>query len=55
MRRFGLLFLIYVIIGVIFAFTRNQITGRLLTDVIEAILVILLWPLTAFGLVNLNL
>jgi hypothetical protein len=55
MRRFSLLFVIYVIIGVVFAFTRRQITGQLLTDVVEAILVILLWPLTAFGLVNLNL
>ena len=54
-RRWSLLFVIYVVIGVIVAFARNQLTRSFLVDLIEVILYVLLWPLTALGLVSFDL
>ena len=54
-RRFSLLFVIYIIVGIIVAFSKNQITAPFLKDLVEALLYVLLWPLSLLGLVNLNL
>ena len=55
MRRFSLLFVLYIVLGVIVALNRHKITGAMLRDIAEAIIVILLWPLTAFGIVNIRI
>jgi hypothetical protein len=52
MRRFSLIFLLYLAVGVVFAVYRNQLSTPLLRDIVEALLYILLWPLTAFGLIG---
>jgi hypothetical protein len=52
MRRFTLIFLLYVAVGVIFAVSRDQLTTPFLRDLVEALLYILLWPLTAFGVIG---
>ena len=54
-RRWSMLFVIYLVIGVIVAFARNQLTKPFLVDLIEVILYVLLWPLTALGLVSFDL
>jgi hypothetical protein len=51
MRRFSLIFLLYLAVGVVFAVTRDQLTTNLLRELTEALLYILLWPLTAFGVI----
>jgi hypothetical protein len=54
-RRWSMLFVIYIVIGVIVAFARNQLTKPFLVDLIEVILYVLLWPVTALGLVSFDL
>jgi hypothetical protein len=53
-RRFGILGLIYIIIGIIVAFDKNYITVALLKALLSAILAILLWWLVLLG-VNLHI
>lgn len=55
MRRYGMLVLLYIGVGIVFAVVRDQLTTPLLRDLVEVLLYILLWPLAAFGLINLNL
>jgi hypothetical protein len=40
---------------VIVAFARDQLTQAFLRDLLEVILLVLLWPLTALGLVDFDL
>ena len=53
-RRFGIIGLIYIIIGIIVAFDRSYITVALLKALLSAILAILLWWLVLLG-VNLHI
>jgi len=53
-RRFGILGLIYIIIGIIVAFDRSYITVALLKALLSAVLAILLWWLVLLG-VNLHI
>ena len=53
-RRFGILGLIYIVIGIIVAIDRGYITVALLKAVLSAILAILLWWLVLLG-VNLHI
>jgi len=48
-RRFSLLFLIYVLVGLYVAFAENYINVRLIKLVLSAVLAILLWPLVLLG------
>jgi hypothetical protein len=52
-RRFSLIVLIYIIIGIVVAWERGYITLALLKAVLSAILAILLWWLVLLG-VNLH-
>jgi hypothetical protein len=53
-RRFGILGLIYIVIGIIVAIDKHYITVALLKAVLSAILAILLWWLVLLG-VNLHI
>ncbi|HEY6481608.1 MAG TPA: hypothetical protein VIZ00_16345 [Streptosporangiaceae bacterium] len=53
-RRFGILGLIYIVIGIIVAVDKGYITVALLKAVLSAILAILLWWLVLLG-VNLHI
>jgi hypothetical protein len=53
-RRFSLVFLIYVIIGLVVAWEKAYITVALLKLVLSALLAIFLWWLVLLG-VNLHL
>jgi hypothetical protein len=53
-RRFSLLGLIYVLVGLYVAFARDYIDIRLIKLVLSALLAIFLWPLVLLG-VNLNI
>jgi membrane-bound ClpP family serine protease len=53
-RRFGIIGLIYIVIGIIVAVDRNYITVALLKALLSAILAILLWWLVLLG-VNLHI
>jgi membrane-bound ClpP family serine protease len=53
-RRFGIIGLIYIIIGIIVAFDKSYITVALLKALLSAILAILLWWLVLLG-VNLHI
>ena len=48
-RRFGLLGLIYVLVGIYVAFAYDYITLRLVKLVLSALLAIFLWPLVLLG------
>jgi hypothetical protein len=48
-RRFSLLFLIYVLVGIYVAFAENYIGVRLIKLVLSALLAIFLWPLVLLG------
>ena len=48
-RRFSLLGLIYVLVGVYVAFAENYITLRIVKLVLSALLAIFLWPLVLLG------
>jgi hypothetical protein len=48
-RRYSLLVLIYVLVGIYVAFARDYITLRLLKLVLSALLAIFLWPLVLLG------
>ena len=48
-RRFGLLGLIYVLVGIYIAFAENYIGLRLIKLVLSALLAIFLWPLVLLG------
>lgn len=48
-RPIGIIFLIYLIIGIVVAWTRDYITVGLLKSVLSAILAILLWWLPLLG------
>jgi hypothetical protein len=49
MRRFSLLALIYIIIGIYIAWTHHYITVALLKAVLQALLAIFLWFLVLLG------
>lgn len=49
-RRFGLLGVIYILIGLIVAFSHSYITAGLFTRLLSAILAIVLWPLPLLGI-----
>ena len=53
-RRFSLLGLIYVLVGIYIAFAYDYITLRLIKLVLSALLAIFLWPLVLLG-VNLRI
>jgi hypothetical protein len=53
-RRYGLIFLIYVIIGIVVAWEKHYITVGLLKGVLSALLAIFLWWLALLG-VNLHI
>ncbi len=48
-RPIGIIFLTYLIIGIVVAWTRSYITVGLLKGVLSAILAILLWWLPLLG------
>ena len=48
-RRFSLLGLIYVLVGIYVAFAENYIGIRLVKLVLSALLAIFLWPLVLLG------
>jgi hypothetical protein len=48
-RRFSLLGLIYVLVGVYVAFANDYITVRVVKIVLSALLAIFLWPLILLG------
>jgi hypothetical protein len=48
-RRFSLLGLIYVLVGIYVAFAENYITLRIVKLVLSALLAIFLWPLVLLG------
>ena len=53
-RRFSLLGLIYVLVGIYVAWADDYITIRLIKLVLSALLAIFLWPLVLLG-VNLRI
>jgi hypothetical protein len=53
-RRFGIVGLIYIVIGIIVAIDKHYITVALLKAVLSAVLAILLWWLVLLG-VNLHI
>jgi hypothetical protein len=53
-RRYSLVFLIYIIIGIVVAWERGYITIALLKAVLSALLAIFLWWLVLLG-VNLHI
>jgi hypothetical protein len=48
-RRFSLLGLIYVLVGIYVAFADDYITIRIVKLVLSALLAIFLWPLVLLG------
>ena len=48
-RRFGLLGLIYILVGIYVAWAEDYITIRLIKLVVSALLAIFLWPLVLLG------
>jgi len=48
-RRFGLLGLLYVLVGIYIAFAHAYINVRLIKLVLSALLAIFLWPLVLLG------
>ena len=48
-RRFGLLGLLYVLVGIYIAFAYDYIGIRLIKLVLSALLAIFLWPLVLLG------
>ena len=48
-RRFGLLGLIYILVGIYIAFAYNYIGINLIKLVLSALLAIFLWPLVLLG------
>jgi hypothetical protein len=48
-RRFSLLGLIYILVGIYIAFAENYIGLRLIKQVLSALLAIFLWPLVLLG------
>jgi hypothetical protein len=48
-RRFGLVFLVYIIIGLVVAWEKHYITVSLLKGRLSALLAILLWWLPLLG------
>ena len=48
-RRFGLLGLLYVLVGIYIAFAHDYIGVRLIKLVLSALLAIFLWPLVLLG------
>jgi hypothetical protein len=48
-RRFSLLGLIYVLVGIYVAFANDYITIRIIKLVLSALLAIFLWPLVLLG------
>ena len=48
-RRFGLLGLIYVLVGIYVAWAEGYIDIRLIKLVLSALLAIFLWPLVLLG------
>ncbi len=53
-RRFSLVFLIYIIIGIVVAWEKGYITVGLLKGVLSALLAIFLWWLALLG-INLHI
>jgi len=53
-RPYGIVFLIYVIIGIVVAWEKHYITVGLLKGVLSALLAIFLWWLALLG-VNLHI
>jgi hypothetical protein len=49
-RRFGLLGLIYILVGIYVAWAEDYITIRLIKLVVSALLAIFLWPLVLLGI-----
>jgi hypothetical protein len=54
-RRYSLLFVIYIVVGVVIALNRHYVTNELLLKLVKAVLLILLWPLALLGILHFNL
>jgi hypothetical protein len=54
-RRYSLLFVIYVVVGVFIALNRHWVTQDLFLKFVKAILLVLLWPLALLGVLHFNL
>jgi predicted PurR-regulated permease PerM len=53
-RNVSLLFVVWIIVGIVVAASRNYLTASLLRLVLSALLAIVLWPLVLLG-INLHL
>jgi predicted PurR-regulated permease PerM len=49
-RNVSLLFVVWVLVGLVVAVTRGYITATLLRLIVSAVLAILLWPLVLLGI-----
>lgn len=50
MRLGGILVVIYVLVGVLVAFSQDYFTGlRQVEDYLDALIAILIWPVVLFG------
>jgi hypothetical protein len=54
-RRYSLLFVIYLVVGVVVALNRGWVSQALLVNLLKAILLILLWPLALLGVIHFDL
>ena len=54
-RRYSLLFVIYLVVGVVVALNRGYVSQTLLLNLLKAILLILLWPLALLGVIHFDL
>jgi hypothetical protein len=48
-RRFSLLGLIYVLVGIYVAFANDYVTVRVVKIILSALLAVFLWPLVLLG------
>ena len=53
-RNVSLLFVVWIIVGIVVAASRNYLTASLLRLILSALLAIVLWPLVLLG-INLHL
>ena len=54
-RRYSLLFVIYIAVGVIIAISRHWVTQDLLLKLLKAVVLVVLWPLVLLGVLHFNL
>ncbi len=49
-RNVSLLFVVWIIVGIVVAAQRNYLTASLLRAIVSALLAIFLWPLVLLGI-----